>query len=31
MTYPDIHGDKIVFAYEGDLWLTTPTAGRRCA
>ena len=21
MTYPDIHGDKIVFTYEGDLWL----------
>ena len=23
MNYPDILGDKIVFAYEGDLWLTT--------
>ena len=21
MSYPDIHGDKIVFTYEGDLWL----------
>jgi tricorn protease len=23
MTYPDILGDRIVFSYEGDLWLTT--------
>jgi tricorn protease len=26
MTYPDIHGDRVVFTYEGDLWLA-PTAG----
>jgi tricorn protease len=26
MTYPDIHGDTIVFTYEGDLW-TVPAAG----
>jgi tricorn protease len=23
LTYPDIRGDKIVFSYDGDLWLTT--------
>jgi tricorn protease len=23
ITYPDIHADKIVFSYDGDLWLTT--------
>jgi tricorn protease len=27
MTYPDIHGDKIVFTYEGDLWLADSTGG----
>jgi tricorn protease len=27
MTYPDIHGDKIVFVYEGNLWLTTASGG----
>lgn len=26
MTYPDIHGDTIVFTYEGDLWMV-PAAG----
>lgn len=23
LNYPDIHGDKIAFSYDGDLWLTT--------
>ncbi len=27
MTYPDIHGDKIVFTYEGDLWLASANGG----
>ncbi len=27
MKYPDIKGDKIVFSYEGDLWLTTVEGG----
>ncbi len=27
MKYPDINGDKIVFSYEGDLWLTTVEGG----
>ncbi len=27
MTYPDIHGDKIVFTYEGDLWLAAADGG----
>ncbi len=27
MTYPDIHRDKIVFVYEGNLWLTTTSGG----
>ncbi len=26
MQYPDIHGDAVVFTYEGDLWLV-PAAG----
>ena len=26
MRFPDVHGDKIVFSYGGDLWLV-PTAG----
>ena len=30
MTYPDIHGDKVVFTYEGDLWLA-PAAGGTAA
>ena len=28
MTYPDIHGDKIVFTYEGDLWLLSDSCGK---
>ncbi len=27
MTYPDIYRDKIVFTYEGDLWLATGAGG----
>ncbi|MCI0516043.1 S41 family peptidase [candidate division KSB1 bacterium] len=27
MQYPDIRGDKIVFTYEGDLWLLNQTGG----
>jgi tricorn protease len=27
MRYPDIYKDKIVFTYEGDLWLTTTSGG----
>jgi len=27
MTYPDIHGDRIVFTYEGDLWLVSDRGG----
>jgi len=27
MTYPDIHGDRIVFTYEGDLWMAANTGG----
>ena len=27
MRYPDIYKDKIVFTYEGDLWLTTMGGG----
>ncbi len=27
MTYPDIYRDKIVFVYEGNLWLTTDSGG----
>jgi tricorn protease len=27
MTYPDIHGERIVFTYEGDLWLISATGG----
>ncbi len=27
MTYPDIHGSKIVFTYEGDLWLVNSSGG----
>ncbi len=27
MRYPDIHGDKIVFTYGGDLWLVPSTGG----
>jgi len=26
MRYADVHGDKVIFTYEGDLWLA-PTAG----
>ncbi len=27
MTYPDIHNNKIVFTYEGDLWLVNSSGG----
>jgi tricorn protease len=27
MTYPDIYKEKIVFVYEGNLWLTTASGG----
>ena len=27
MTYPDIHRDKIVFVYEGNLWLASDSGG----
>ena len=27
MTYPDIHEDKVVFTYEGDLWLASASGG----
>ncbi|MEW6743951.1 MAG: S41 family peptidase [Planctomycetota bacterium] len=27
MQFPDIHGDKIVFTYEGDLWTVPATGG----
>ena len=27
MTYHDIYRDKIVFVYEGNLWLTTDSGG----
>jgi tricorn protease len=27
MKYPDISGNKIIFSYEGDLWLTTTEGG----
>ncbi|MCU0638976.1 MAG: PDZ domain-containing protein [Candidatus Krumholzibacteria bacterium] len=27
MRYPDIHGDRIVFSYGGDLWLVPSTGG----
>ncbi len=27
MTYPDIHGNEIVFTYEGDLWLVSTNGG----
>jgi tricorn protease len=30
MTYPSIHKDKIVFTYEGDLWLVSAQGGRAC-
>jgi tricorn protease len=30
MTFPDIHGDQVVFTYEGDLWLA-PAAGGTAA
>jgi tricorn protease len=26
LRFPDIHGDKVVFSYGGDLW-TAPTSG----
>ena len=28
MRFPDIHGDKIVFVYGGDLWLASSSGGR---
>jgi tricorn protease len=28
MAYPDIHGDQIVFTYEGDLWLASSKGGQ---
>ena len=27
MQFPDIHGDRIVFTYEGDLWLVDAQGG----
>ncbi len=27
MRYPDIHGERIVFVYAGDIWTTTVTSG----
>src|SRR5690348_366576 len=27
MRFPDIHGDKIVFSYAGDIWLASSTGG----
>ena len=30
MAYPDIHGDRIVFVYENDLW-TVPAGGGTAA
>ena len=27
MRYADIHGDQIVFTYEGDLWLASARGG----
>ena len=31
MTQPDIRGDRIVFAWEGDLYSTASRAARRSA
>ena len=28
LRFPDIHGDRVVFSYAGDLWFA-PTAGGR--
>ena len=27
LRFPDIHGDKVVFCYAGDLWLAPSTGG----
>ena len=27
LRFPDIHGDKVVFTYAGDLWLASPSGG----
>jgi len=30
MRFADVHGDKIVFTYEGDLWLVSTEGGEAC-
>ncbi len=31
LRFPDIHGDRVVFCYAGDLWLASTRAARRRA
>ena len=30
LRFPDIHGDKVVFTYGGDLWLSHSSGGTAC-